>query len=160
MATELVMIRRPDGSFLPYGEGEMAKAARFKVGRLATMTAVLMRSYPYHKRWFALAQFAYSVWTETVEPIQYQGIEVEPSFERFREDLTILAGHYTATYAINGQLRLRAKSISFATMDQAEFEAFYSATINAVMRTILSKGAKVWTEAELRAHIDQLMSFD
>jgi hypothetical protein len=156
---EVTLIKRTDGALYPYGETEVEKLRKVKAGRLVIANIRQPRNYEYHKRWFALAQFAYEIWVDGVSRLQYKGHDVQPNFERFRKDLIILAGYYDPVYAINGELRLEAHSISFGSMDQADFEALYSATINAVMAKILG-GRGDWSEAKLRTHIDQLMSFD
>lgn len=59
--------------------------------------------------------------------------------ERFRKDLIILAGFYEPTVNIRSEVRLEAKSISFAVMDEIEFERLYNATVDVILRRILTR---------------------
>ena len=61
----------------------------------------------------------------------------EKNFDIFREQVTILAGFYKTVHNINGTFKVKAKSISFAAMDNDEFEALYNAVLNVLMRKIL-----------------------
>lgn len=88
------------------------------------------RSTPHHRKFFALLHFAFAHW------------EVEEGFkdfESFRENITILAGHYKQVWDVNGNLVLRAKSISFAKMDQVEFDALYSRVIDIILKHVLTR---------------------
>jgi len=59
-------------------------------------------------------------------------------FDRFRKDLTILAGFYVQTVRLNGEIRTEAQSLAFASMDQEKFERVYSALINAAIKHVFS----------------------
>lgn len=69
-------------------------------------------------------------------------------FERFRKDLTILAGFYEQTVRLNGDVRTEAKSLSFANMKPDEFERCYKAMINAAIKYIF-RGCNEITENRL-----------
>ena len=60
-------------------------------------------------------------------------------FDRFRKDLTILAGFYHSTTRLNGDTRIEAESLSFATMEQDRFEQVYKALIQAAMKHIFGR---------------------
>ena len=155
---EVTMMRRPDGGFAPYGDESVQWAAKVKSGRLVRGKFTQIRNYSYHKRFFALVEFAYDVWVETIPSLEYKGERVQPNKERFRHDLTILAGYYEPIFDIRGELRLQAKSISFGSMEQEEFEKLNSATINAVLQKILTNSH--FTDEQVRKHVDNVMQFD
>ena len=67
----------------------------------------------------------------------------------------MLAGHYITTVTLKGEVRLIPKSISFANMDQDEFDSLYNATVNVVLKRILTN----YTRDDLDAVIDRLMGF-
>ncbi len=93
------------------------------------------RNAKFHRKYFSLLNFAF----EHAEhgDYEYMGERVEPNFDEFRSNLAVLSGYYTPTFDINGNVHLRAKSISFANMDEAKFEALYSMTINVILRKVL-----------------------
>ena len=55
-------------------------------------------------------------------------------------------------------MRVEADSLSWARMNDEQFESFYSATINAILSKILTH-TKL-TDADLRAHVERVLSFD
>src|SRR5205807_10626395 len=52
------------------------------------------RNAAFFRKWWALVKLGYDYWSENVEAIEYKGERVTADFDRFRKDLTILAGHY------------------------------------------------------------------
>lgn len=120
-----------------------------------------IRNVDHHRKYFALLNYAFDVW----EPNPVIGVapaclpidmEIEKNFNRFRKDITILSGFYDASYRINGDVRLEAKSISFASMDQDEFEQLYDKTIDVIIKHVLRN----YTGDELRAVVEQIQEFD
>lgn len=152
------MVKTPGGALVPMDDCEHLKTARWKVGGVVRGDFVEMRNGPYFRKWWALAKVAYDMWADDLTPQQYQGQVVRPNFERFRKDLIILTGRFTPVYAADGTVRLDARSISFAKMDEAAFDALYSETINVVLGKILND--KGMTEKSLRACVDSIMRFD
>ena len=80
-----------------------------------------------------------------------------PDFDRFRKDLIILTGNFTAVYNARGEVRVEAKSISFAGMDEAGFEKLYSKTIDVILGKILAGGRM--TEDQLRNHVENVLHY-
>ena len=153
-----VLCRRVPGGLAPESEDEADKLRKLKDGASVRVTITQEVNARFRRKWWALANFAFGLWSETMPAQQYRGQDVQPSFERFRKDLTILAGHFHPVWTLKGEMRVEANSLSWARMNDETFEAFYSATINAVLSKIL--GATKMTEADLRAHVDRVMEFD
>jgi hypothetical protein len=80
---------------------------------------------------------------------------VQKNFEQFRADIVILAGYYETAIRLNGDTRVTAKSISFGSMDQGEFDRLYSATVDVILARVLTK----YTRDDLNAVIDRLLAF-
>lgn len=72
--------------------------------------------------------------------------------DRFRKDLTILAGFYEQTVRLNGEIRTEAKSLAYGNMEPDEFERCYNAMINAAIKHLFN-GTKD------RNTLNQLQSF-
>lgn len=68
----------------------------------------------------------------------YKGKEVAKNFERFRKDILIMAGFYDQTFDLRGNMKLEAHSISFSSMDDAEFERVYSAVATVIIEHVLT----------------------
>ncbi|MGL9720114.1 DUF1367 family protein [Symbiopectobacterium sp.] len=84
-------------------------------------------------------------------------ISICKSFDAYRAWVTVEAGHYDAIQLPDGTLRRHPRSISFASMDETEFQQLYRAALDVLWRWILSKSFRSPQEAENAAY--QLMEF-
>lgn len=153
-----VMCRRVPGGLAPESEAEAEKLRRIKNGASVRVKVAQEINPKFRRKWWALAQYAFEIWSDTMPEQQYRGQEVQPNFERFRKDLTILAGHFHPIWNIKGEMRVEADSLAFGSMDEETFERLYSATINAILTKILA--STKLTEDDLRAHVERVMRFE
>lgn len=162
---EVTMVKVPGGLAPADAEAEELMK-KIKQGRPVRCKIVRIRSWEFHKKFFVLANFAFDLWTETMPARKHEmkfggrviEMDVQPNFERFRKDLVILAGYFEATFNIKGDVRVEAKSISFDSMDQDEFEAIYSSCIDVILSKILTHHGL--DEAKVRAAVDRVLQFD
>ena len=154
---ELLMVRLPTGGFAPATDEDAEAIRKIKAGSMVRCEVKQIRNYKFLQKWFTLAKYAFDIWSDTLEPQEYKGVPVEPNFDRFRKDLIILTGRFDAVYNARGDVRVEAKSISFASMSEQEFEALYSETINVILKKILNSTAM--TEDELRGHVDNVLNY-
>jgi len=70
------------------------------------------------------------------------------SFDAYREWVTIQAGYYTEHIYPDGSRNRRAKSVSFANMDELEFQHLYKSALNVLWNFILRRSFKSPEEAE------------
>ena len=118
------------------------------------------RNGAFFRKWWALVDLAYQYWSDSVELPTHKGREVLPSFERFRKDVTILAGYYDVVVNIKGETRLEAQSLQWAKMGEPEFTKLYDATICALLRQVFNgQTCQKWSEEELRSLVDQIEEF-
>lgn len=115
------------------------------------------RNTQFHRKFFALLKFAFDVWSERCGQREYKGKTVEPNFERFRADVTILAGYYEPIFDVRGDTRLQAKSIAFSRMDEAEFADLYSRVIDVLLNKVFPD--LEMTEADLTQAVDNVLSY-
>ena len=101
------------------------------------------RNIGFHRKFFSLLRAAYKIWDQPIT--YYKGYRIETSFEEFRKNITILCGHFYMDVDIRGKMRARAKSISFAKMDEVEFEKLYSKAVDVIIERVLP----TWTRHEL-----------
>ena len=85
------------------------------------------------------------------------GISLCKSFDAYRAWVTIEAGHFDTIQLPDGTLRKHPRSISFASMDETEFQQLYRAALDVLWRWILSRVFRDQREAENAAA--QLMNF-
>jgi len=84
-------------------------------------------------------------------------ISICKSFDAYRAWVIVEAGHYDAIQLPDGTLRKHPRSISFANMDETEFQQLYRAALDVLWRWILSRAFRDQAEAESAAA--QLMNF-
>lgn len=127
-----------------------------EAGELAEIEFVIPRNPKFHRKFFAMLNFAFDAWEPDRKRKTYKGRPVEKNFEQFREDILILAGFSEQTFNLRGEMRLKAKSISFANMDDEEFERVYSAVVDVILKNVLSTYAN---REELDAVVSRVMGF-
>jgi hypothetical protein len=149
----ILNLRKVGGGLVGATEADIEYINKLKHNQVLSADFKKKRNSAFFRKWWALIDFAYEHW----EPdLPDHKLNPEKTFDRFRKDLTILAGYYTAEYRINGDVRIEAKSISFAKMEEEEFEQLYSNTINAILKHIL----KNYTYADLDNVVNELLRFD
>ena len=152
------MTKGPRGALLPADDEQAELISKIPQSTLVRVTVARVRNGKFLRKYFALLKFAYDMWAELQPPRQHRGQPVITSFERFRDEVTILAGHYETVWNIQGEMRLQAKSVSFARMSEEDFEKFYSHVIDVLLQKVLS--STQITPQKLRAYVDQVMAFD
>lgn len=150
---EALLIKTPQGGFVPADESSMQALSRFKVGSVTRGKFSAMRNPGFHRKFFSMLDVGFDAW----EPpeTEYRGLPVQKNKERFRKDCIVAAGFYEPVANINGDVRAEAKSISFANMDDAEFERVYSAVADVILQRVLRN----YSRADLDAVVDRMMGF-
>lgn len=159
MAMKGYFKKLPNGVLAP-DNAETAEWLRMKVKTGAVVSAEFKqpRNYKFLAKTMVLFDLCYGYFKDSVQPLglEYRGVKAVPSFDRFRKDLTILAGHYDATYDIRGRVKVEAKSLSFASCTEEEAERIYSDVINAALKHVVSVG---FNEEQLRQAVDDILRF-
>lgn len=150
---EIVLMKAGPEALIPFDEGAAEFVRKAKTGSLIHADFKKMRNYEFHKKYFALINFAYEQWEPT--EVRYKGIVVAKNVKRFRKDMAILAGFCEPTFTVNGDVRFEPMSISFANMEETDFEKLYSKTIDVVLARILTR----YTRDDLDAVIAKLLQF-
>jgi hypothetical protein len=151
--TAIVLAKAAGGALIPLDQQAIDFLAKLKLGAGVTVEIKRHRNPAFHRKYFALLNLAFEAWEPTVAT--YRGETVGKNFDQFRNDITVLAGHYEMAVNLRGETRLTAKSISFASMSAEAFESLYSATINVILTKIMTN----YTRDDLDNVIDQLLSF-
>jgi len=107
---------------------------KLKLGQVIWGEFKKVRNYQFLRKYFALLNVAYDNWIPGEVNSKY-GVP-EKNFDRFRADLTILAGFYENTIRLDGSVRIEPKSISFAKMEAEEFADLYSKTIDVLIKHV------------------------
>lgn len=148
-----IAVMKQAGVLIPADAMTAEYIEKLKTGDVIHSEFKKKRNAKFHRKYFALLNFAFE--HSEHGDYEYLGELVEPNFDEFRNNLAILSGYFKPVFDINGKVHLRAKSISFANMDELEFEKLYSKTIDVILKKIL----KNYTKEQLDDVVYQLMGF-
>lgn len=154
---QIQVIKQAGGMLRPANTIDAEALGKVKIGALLHGEFKQPRNPHFHRKFFAMLNFGYEYWSPP--ELEYEGMKSEKSFERFRNEVTVLAGWYTVTTDLKGNVRLEPKSISFAAMDDTEFSELYKAVFNVIWKYVLSQ-VRGMTPELAESTINQLVSFD
>jgi hypothetical protein len=143
---KLSFIKQPGGILHPASDIEAEKLTKFKTGAMYEVEIKNSRNAAFHQKMFVFLNFCFEHWRGGNE---YQ--DEAAQFDVFRKHMTVLAGYYDSLVNLDGEVRIEAKSLSYASMTQEEFEQLYSALINVALK-------KIFVDAD-QATEDKLFSF-
>jgi len=142
------------GNYLVPADQQSAEAiTKLKLGQGVKVTLTRARNIGFHRKFFALLNLAYDAWEPSEK--QYKGETVLKNFDTFRHHVCVLAGYGEASYDLHGNVKVTAKSISFANMSQDEFESLYSAVVQVILSKILTN----YTKDDLDEVIERVLNF-
>jgi hypothetical protein len=107
---------------------------KIKLGSVVEHDIKIYRNPGFHRKMFALLNLAFENWIPG-EIDSKHGVP-KKNFDQFRKDLIILAGYYETIIRLDGSVRIEAKSISFASMKQEEFEKLYSSVLDVILERV------------------------
>lgn len=125
--------KQPGGVLIPASDMDAESLTKFKSGNVYEIEIKLPRNPHFHGKVFAFFQYCFANWKSDREFIDEKG-----QFDLFRKNLTVLAGYYEQYFKIDGSVRVEAKSLSYGSMEQPEFESCYQALIQAAMTNIFT----------------------
>lgn len=133
----------------PYGlvpmyDSDLAMKKRLKVGTTVRCRVTQPRNYEFHKKFFALVRLTYdNLPLRLVE--KWNVRSVDDMLRRFKRDL----GYYSSSVNEFGEREIEYRSISFAAMDEHEFERFYNDCVNLVLYTYIRGTGREDLEEEI-----------
>lgn len=138
------MFRGPNGYLIPADEYSQRRVDRLKEGQGYKLTAKLVRSLPHLRKLFALLTVINSY------------SDVYQSKKAALNAVKIAAGHCDWIVSpVSGELTPVPLSISFANMEQGDFNEFWNDALNGVLRLILPAMNRI----ALEEAIDRVMHF-
>jgi len=150
---EAVLIKTLKG-FIP-GEPKTEEwFNKLKIGAAVHGKFRKYRNLAFHRKYFALLNIAYENWTPGSIDSKY-GVP-EKNFDRFRADLIILSGYYDTTIRLDGSVRIEPRSVSFAKMDNEEFEKLYNRTIDVLIKHVYNSKM---SKEEIEKLVEQYLQF-
>ena len=139
---------------VPADEASREWYEKVKHGEVVSGEFKKVRNYRFLKKYFALLKIGFDQWEPGKVNSKY-GVP-EKNFKRFRSDLTILAGYYETTIRLDGSVRIEPKSISFAEMEEEDFEELYSRTIDVLIKHVYNAAM---TPEEIDETVNKYLQF-
>ena len=146
------LIRTASG-FIPASEQDHEAISHIGVGKEVRADIVQERNGKFHRKFFAMLNVGFDAWEPPEK--EYRGLPAQKNFERFRKDCVIAAGYYDVVANLKGEVRAEPKSISFARMEEPDFEKVYSAVANVLLQRVLTK----YTRADLDRVVEEIIRF-
>lgn len=124
-----IYLRKMAGGLLAPADDEAAEfLQKQKLGEAFSAEINKPRNYRFLKKYMVLLKLAFDSWEPALG--EHKGLPIQKNFTRFRKDVAIATGFYELTVNINGETRAEARSISFAHMDETDFDQLYQKTIS------------------------------
>lgn len=126
-----------------------------RAGKVMKAEIRMMRNGGFHRKFFCMLECAYDNhdWPE----IETQWGPAKCTYDQFRKYITVKCGYFDMVVTPQGNVRAEAKSISFAKMDQPEFEKLYNDALNFILAEYLAP--KGWTAEDMNNAVNQMLSF-
>jgi len=90
--------------------------AKFKTGDRIKCIITRQQNPLFHRKMMALFNVGFKYWEPGKIDCKYG--TPEKNFDRFRKDVTIMAGFYTINHRLDNTFRVEAKSLSYSKMVQ------------------------------------------
>lgn len=126
-----IYCRVTDQGLVPMYDSDLAEKQRLRNGDTVLCTIRRPRNYEFHKKYFALLRLTYQNLPYLIQQ-QMQIFSEEDMLDCLKIDL----GLYTTVYH-GGKRLVKTGSISFAKMDQSEFEQFFSRSVDIILQVYL-----------------------
>lgn len=115
---KLIVVNTPRG-LIPCGDDDFDEKKKLKIGQTYTVEVRVARNVNFHRKYFALIAYAW-------EYLNEKELATFKTKDNFRKYLEISAGHCDVIFhPILQEFIEIPKSISFGSMDNAEFSDLY-----------------------------------
>lgn len=125
MATDVWLLKGPDGALHPSSEADAEHLRRFRAGDVFKASVTMKRNGKHHRLGMLMLQ--------TV----FDNQDLYSSFDAFLNEVKILTGHAETHISSNGQVYFVTKSISFESMDELGFRRWKNEAMTAVMQRFI-----------------------
>ena len=153
MGTKIAFVRANIGGvhcFVPASEIDAEEFGRLTFGEVYTAEFKKMRNWRFHRKFFALLGITFDNMSDEVR----ERCNIH-TMDGMLVHLKVALGHYELMVALDGSPIYEPKSISFAAMDQTEFEKFYQHTLDIV----ISKYTMNMDERRMEQMVNRVMGF-
>jgi hypothetical protein len=122
---KILVVKTINNLLKPAYDSDLESFYKIPKGEIVQIDYVKKRNIKFHRKYFALIKLA------------FDNQQVYQNSDEMRYDITMTAGFTDEiTNKITGEITLRAKSISFDSMDETEFSELYTRTKNVICEWI------------------------
>lgn len=140
--TTIHLIKSPS-ALHPSLDADAEIMAKWKTGDIIEATVKRPRNGKFHRKYFALLG------------VGFNNQDKYETFEDFRMEVQLRAGHYHEHVTLKGTLVPVVDSVSFAKCDEDEFSKLYNGALSVILRWFMQGS----TEGEINSAVDQILSF-
>ena len=141
------------GYLVPASGDDLEELEKLRNGSVYRVDIVKERNSLFHRKTLSLIRLGFNSWIPE-EPKDGSAVPLK-NFDSFRNDITVLAGFSDRVFKVDGSFELIAKSISFASMEEIEFEDFFSKVADVLLSNIL----KNYTREDLDEVVDKILGY-
>lgn len=128
------IIKLAGGGLHPANEMEFERISKLENNKVYSVDIKENQNYRLHQKMFAFFGFCADWYFGDSE-----AHKDKDKVEWMREKVTIFAGHYTQIFLRDGErFELRAKSISYESLDPEQRREFYNKLINAALKHVFN----------------------
>ncbi len=121
------------GQLIPASDLDQESMTKFKTGEIYEVEIKRYRNPKFHGKVFAFFNHCFQFWKSDKEFMDEAG-----QFDVFRKNMTVLAGYYNEYYNLKGEVRIKAKSLSYGQMTPEQFEQVYNSLVQVAMKKIFN----------------------
>lgn len=126
------------GILRPYDRTDAERIGKMRDGEPYRVKVSMPRNIKFHKKFFALLALVFDNLPEEIPAKMPDGNPVEiRSIDDLLWHIKMQVGHYEKRVTLGGRVTYEAKSISFASMDEAEFQDFYDRAMAVILKYFL-----------------------
>lgn len=119
---KITLVKNLNNTFSLAYNSDYENAKKIKAGVVMEYETKKKRNYKFHKKFFAMINLV------------FDNQEAYSNIEDLRHDLTIEAGFFTRRENLEGDEVKKPLSISFSKMDEYQFNEYYNAILNVVIK--------------------------
>jgi len=117
---KVYLVKQGNNSFLPSHDSDYESCKKIKVGSTVSCEIKQPRNIGFHRKFFALINLV------------FENQEYYENIDHLRKELTKASGYYETYVNHKGVLCYEAKSISFSSMSQEDFDDLYQRFLDKV----------------------------
>ncbi len=118
--------------FVIIGEAHKQAFERLTDGQTYKLKVTKDRTKGFHRKVLGLFRVCFDFWEPEDDNLP-PGVKAEKDFDHMREKLTIRAGFYRQVFNPDGTFEVKAKSIAWDQMEEAEFMELFDSLINVIL---------------------------